>query len=223
MMCVEKERKLTVVPVRLIALLFGIALSAAMLPTSAFALQVGGEGLVAGSISNTQPALVTHASKASKNKAAHKAYLKELKKLVAERNAIGKYRFMDVTGDGVDEMITMWWPAVYTYKGGKVKKVFSGDIGRVLFQKAYKKKKVIVVTLNDPAYTTVSKSYLKWNGSQFVYKATLTPTNSYAKQHGVSSRYYINGKGNVSKKTANAYVKKLVGKAKATKITYKEL
>ena len=129
----------------------------------------------------------------------------------------------DTDGDGVDEMITMWWPAVYTYKGGKVKKVFSGDIGRVLFQKAYKKKKVIVVTLNDPAYTTVSKSYLKWNGSQFVYKATLTPTNSYAKQHGVSSRYYINGKGNVSKKTANAYVKKLVGKAKATKITYKEL
>jgi len=207
---------------KVVAGVAAIALSAAMLPASALALQPSGGELAAGAVSGASPALATQASKAAKNKAAHKAYLKKLKKLVAERNAMGKYRFMDVTGDGIDEMITMWWPTVYTYNAGKVKTAFSADYGLVNFVRAYRAKKVIMLSTPDHALGA-TYSYLKWNGSQFVYKVSLYTPNKYGKQAGYQPNYYINAKGKVSKKAAKAYVKKLVGTAKAAKITYKEL
>ena len=165
--------------------------------------------------------LNTQASTASENKAAHKAYKKRLVKLKKESMSFGWCCFMDVTGDGIDEMIMSWWPSIYTYKSGKVKRVFSGEAGSQSFKKTYKSKKVVLFASPDHC-GAFSYSYLKWNGSKFVSQVSLYTPKRHNKQHGYKANYHIEGRGEVSKKAAKAYAKKLVGNATAKKITYKQ-
>lgn len=82
----------------------------------------------------------------SKNKKAHKAYQKQLKK-DKKKYRSGKeklkYAYKDLNGDGIDELITepdfgACSQIIYTYKGGKVKKLI--EVGQGEFTQYYKKK-----------------------------------------------------------------------------------
>lgn len=159
----------------------------------------------------------------AKNAQAHAAFKKKLVKI---RKANGTtdgpwYRFIDLTGDGVDEMVVQWWPAVYRYSSGKVKRINKQMVGRFYYPKAYKSKRILVTAGSDALGSMPAKVYLKWNGKKFVKMASLYTPCAYAKSVGNKASYWVKGKGQVTKKQAQAYVKKLVGKAKATKITYK--
>ena len=78
------------------------------------------------------------ASTASKNKVAHKLYSAKKKSIRARKGAFG-YKYYDITGDGVDEMLVQFSMdrvymgfAVYTTKGNKLTKMveqYAGPYG----------------------------------------------------------------------------------------------
>ena len=154
------------------------------------------------------------ASAKAKNAKAHAAYKKKLAKIQNENGIPGvSYRFIDITGDKVDEMVVAWWPAVYTYKSGKVKRVFSGSRGGLGLGPVYKAKKVFMVNSSG------ALTYFKWNGKKFKPMVTVCDLNT---QTGDGSYYWIKGKGDVSESAAKTYVKKLIGSSKATKLKFKK-
>ena len=195
------NRKLALAALLVAALLAGVGCAEACLQAAGAA-----EGPLVGK---------AYASTASaENAKAHKAYKKKLAKLSKENGGIPtRYRFIDLTGDGVDEMMVAWWPSAYTYRGGKVVRVYSGSRGGLDVTRAYKAKKVFVAN-SSGAYT-----YYKWNGKKFVAVATVMDYNSQV--GGDDTYYWVKGKGEVSEQEAKAYVKKLLGKAKMTTIKYK--
>ena len=150
-------------------------------------------------------------SKATKNKKAHTAYYKRLKKLEKDGlflSSIGGYQFVDLTGDGIDEMIVSWWPSVYTYKGGKAMRVDNADVGSSYYVKLYPSRKVFVRTMPDHM-GSASKNYYKWNGKKFVKVASTYQPSQSGKKQGAKPFYWVKGKGKVSKSMGKAYVKKI--------------
>lgn len=154
------------------------------------------------------------ASVQAKNAKAHAAYGKKLAKLAKENGSIVglEYMCVDITGDGVDDMLVQWWPAIYTYKGGKVKRVYNGFRGGLAFTKVYKSKKVVVTNASG------GLTYLKWNGKKFKKMVTIVDNNIF---DGGSTYYWVTGKGEVTEKKAKAFAKKLVGNAKSQKVKYR--
>lgn len=161
-------------------------------------------------------------SKAQKNAKAHAAYYKKLSAMQKKGmliQGLPNYCFVDLTGDGVDEMIVQWWPSIYTYRSGKAVQVHDGEVGSSSYAKLYKTKKVFVHVMPDHMGSS-SKSYYKWNGKKFVHVATTYKPSTLGKQQGAKAYYWVKGKGKVSKKRATSYVKKLTKGAKASKPKY---
>ena len=160
-------------------------------------------------------------SKATINKRAHAAYFKKLDALKRDGKFMegGSYRFVDLTNDGIDEMIVAWWPSVYTYRSGKVVRVHNAQMGSEGYTKYYRTRKVLIHTTPDHM-GAASVEYLKWNGKKFVVVATrYTPTKS-GRQMGAKPYYWTKSKGKVSKAVCQKQIKKLLGSAKAKRVTY---
>ena len=147
----------------------------------------------------------------SKNSEAHTAYTKKLRALgkTYPQSSI-KYRFVDLNCDGVDEMVVSWFPEVYTYSSGKVKRVDKAMIGSSWYLIA-PKAKVFSRVESDHCGSAMYR-YYKWNGKKFAHVATLYTHDKNDTSLRIRSQYWIKGKGDVSKKTAEKYVKKIRGK-----------
>ena len=163
------------------------------------------------------------ATKATLNKRAHTAYFKKLRALKNDGKFLdgGSYCFADITGDGIDEMVTAWWPSVYTYRKGKVVRVHNADFGSMGYSKYYRAKKVFVLLSPDHMGGS-SRQYFKWNGKKFVAIASsYTPTKA-GREMGSTPYYWTKSKGEVSKAVCQKQIKKLLGSAKVRKIKYKK-
>lgn len=185
---------------------------------SAFAVVLALCCAFAFSLANSHPA---HA-KVSSTKA-HSLYESYLRAQMSDYMSFGEYKFVDITGDGVDEMITGWWPSVCTIKSGKVKVAISVPMGSCSFGKVYKKKHVI--TLIEPDHMGSSSTvYYKWSKAKkkFVRKASTYSPTSDAKRNGAVARHTVKGK-KVSKAKFKAYKKKLLGTSKGTRIKFSTL
>lgn len=154
----------------------------------------------------------------SKNKKAHKAYSKQIKKDKNEycpsRNLL--YVYKDFDGDGIDELVT--YPGfgycmeiLYTYKSGKVVELLA--IGQKEFHKYYEKQKILYVIGGhmDQYY----QEYYKFKGNKLIKKAYREEIVTWKNEKFVSQfNYYTNGK-KVKKSEYQAYVKKLIKGEKA--------
>lgn len=152
----------------------------------------------------------------AKNKKAHKAYQKQLKK-DKKKYCSGKeklkYAYKDLNGDGVDELITepgfgYLSQIIYTYKSGKVKKVVEAGQGE--FTKYYKKSKVLLYYGGHGDYE--SDEYYKFNGNKYkrvAYKEDIFSYDNETDEETHTISYYVNGR-NVDKSVYVAYVKKLI-------------
>ena len=174
---------------------------------------------------STDATLTTQATtRARKNNKAHATYYKQLSAMQKKGmiiQGVPNYCFVDLTGDGVDEMIVQWWPSIYTYRSRKAVCVHDGEIGSSSYAKLYRTKKVFVHVSPDHMGSSY-KSYYKWNGKKFVTVATTYTPSTLGKQQGAKAYHWIKGKGKVSKKRVKAYIKKLTKGAKATKPAYVE-
>lgn len=152
----------------------------------------------------------------AKNKKARKAYVVQLKKdkkrWKNEGSKIG-YVYADLNGDGVEELITrsgnkyLTGVSIYTYKQGKVKRVYDTEVFSLKCLKYYKSKKVLY-ELNSSGLDDDSEGYYKFSGNKYKLKCGSCVNGK---------KYYdcfVNGKT----KSASAYkkyVKSLVKKSKA--------
>ena len=147
----------------------------------------------------------------AKNKKAHAAFEKQLKKekkrYCYRSDPYIEYAYCDLDKDKVDEMIvttTVMAPyeLIFRYNNGKVEKVASADQGQ--FNTYYKKNKVLC---SGYAHMGVCYDmYYKWDKSEYKLVA-------YKRIEGVGTNdihiSYNVKKKNVSKKTYNNYIKKL--------------
>ena len=150
------------------------------------------------------------AAKASpKNSKAHAAYKKKLKSLCNkyEQSSV-YYQFVDLNRDGVDEMIVSWFPEIYTYSNGKVKRVDKARAGSNSYSIAPKAKVFCRIEFDHCGSATYR--YFKWNGKKFAHVATLYTHDKNDTYLNVKSHYWVKGKGSVSKKVATKYVKKIL-------------
>ena len=213
---------------RFTALLVTLALAVGMCPALAFGatgatgansatdaitpatLNTGAQQNLQAPSPSKAPSLSAAATKAQKNKTAHKAYKKKLRKLASEVSYITpQYKFIDVTGDGVHEMFVAWWPEVYTFQNGKVKRLNRGEVGSDNYKVIASKR--VVVRLSADHMGAASLMYYKWNGKKLVHRVTVyTPTRD-GRNMGAEPYYWVKGHGKVSKSYAKKQVKKLTG------------
>ncbi len=154
----------------------------------------------------------------AKNKKAHKAYKKRIRKDQRKYcpNETLRYAYKDLNGDGIDELIT--YPGfgacteiLYTYKNGKAKKLISVAQGD--FEKYYKKKKVLCY--NGGHMDHYYEEYYKFKGSKLIKKAYLEESVELVGDEPVASAYYyVNGKS-TTEQEYKSYVKQLTKGDKA--------
>ena len=163
------------------------------------------------------------ASRKAENRKAHAAYKKKLWQLRKSQGTTDPpmSAFVDLTGDGVDEMVVLWWPSVYTYRSGKAVRVEKGFVGSDALYRAYKKAHVIVKGRGD-TMGGVSRVYKRWNGKKFVTVASLYTPSSTGIAYGNQPSYWTKADGYTTKARAKAYVKKLIGADKASRIKYRK-
>lgn len=157
----------------------------------------------------------------SKNRKAHKAYKRQLKK-DKKKYRSGKekikYAYKDLNGDGIDELITepeygYCSQIIYTYKGGKVKKLV--EVGQGEFMKYWRKNKVLYYYggHGDSEYD----EYYKLQNNKYrriAYKAVVFDYNMETDEEIYTTSYYVKGK-KVDKRTYTSYIKKLTKGEKA--------
>lgn len=155
------------------------------------------------------------ATKKVKNKRAHAAYRSQLASMRTDGLYVGdRYKFVDLTGDGVDELVVGWWPSIYTYRGGDAVKVHDTGLGGNNYLRFYKNKHVVVFHSGGRG-GRVYETYAKWNGRKFTNRVSMHVASGFDSTAKNQPAYMINGKG-VTAKRAKAVKKKLVGNAKAT-------
>lgn len=157
----------------------------------------------------------------SKNKKAHKAYLKQIKK-DKKKYRSGKeklkYAYKDLNGDGIDELITepeygYCSQIIYTYKGGKVKKLV--EVGQGEFMKYYKKNKVLYYYGGHGG--SEYDEYYKLQNNKYkcvAHKDVEFDWNMETEEEIYTTSYYVKGK-KVDKKVYTSYIKKLTKGDKA--------
>lgn len=151
----------------------------------------------------------------AKNKKAHKAYQKQLKKN-KKKYCSGKeklkYAYKDLNGDGVDELITepgfgYLSQIIYTYKGGKVKKAVV--VGQGEFTQYYKKNKVLHYYGSHMSNT--HDEYYKFQNNKYkriAYKEIIFDYDIETEEEIYTTSYYVKGK-RVDKSAYALYIKKL--------------
>ena len=176
-------------------------------------------------------ALAPQASKAAKNKAAHKVYKKQVKKLARKsRDGLGAYyQYADIDGDGVHELIAENHPSagsgrvfyVYTYKDAKLKRLMKTGVYGAQQLRLYKKGRTLVLHSGGHG-GEVYDCYVKKNGT---YKLVASKGRGSAKFGGTTTPWsYHSANGSaLSKSKFTAKTRPLVsGKVKKVKITYYE-
>lgn len=157
----------------------------------------------------------------SKNKKAHKAYQKQLKK-DKKKYRSGKeklkYAYKDLNGDGIDELITepdfgYCSQIIYTYKGGKVKKLI--EVGQGEFTQYYKKNRVL--HYYGSHMSNSHDEYYKFQNNKYkcvAHKDVEFDWNMETEEEIYTTSYYVKGK-KVDKKVYTSYIKKLTKGDKA--------
>lgn len=171
---------------------------------------------------------VRAASLASKNKTAHKVLRKKYDKIYRKHMDIS-YKYFDVTGDGVHELLMDCYPTsgggsghafyIFQAKNGKVKcilKTVEYGLERIAY---YKKSKSL--TMSMYGHGGESHTYYRFKSGK--YKCSASKSRQSVKGGNMENGpwYYYNGSGkSISKSSFNkktAGMKK--GKARSTKAT----
>lgn len=126
---------------------------------------------------------------------------------------------MDLTNDGVDEMVVNWFPSIYTYRKGKVVRVSRLLSGSSHYTKYWPKKRAIRASVPDHAGGT-EYEYYKWKGKKLVKVASTYTPKKNGKAMGFTSRQWVRGKGEVSKASCSAYIKRLTRHTKSRSVKY---
>lgn len=158
------------------------------------------------------------ASKAAKNATAHSKLTAKLNSTISSYSEI-RYKFADVTADGVDELIMVCAPSkkggknsdylIYTYKNKKVKKIYDYSSFAVVHFRFHKKTKTIIT------YTLGNKKegfyiyQLQKNGK---YKLLGSKSRTARKAGAIEDGLWSFKSG--TKKTTNKKFNKIVKKTK---------
>lgn len=133
----------------------------------------------------------------SKNQKAHKAYQSKLKKIkkAYSYSQWGRYLYVDLNGDKTDELVVEidMYTFIYTYKKGKVKKVFEDSSDSGVTIKYYRKSKVIR-----------TRTYAMDDECVYYYKLE----NNKYKMKAYNYGPHVKGK-KVKTKVYKSYIKKL--------------
>jgi hypothetical protein len=160
------------------------------------------------------------ASKAAKNKTAHTKLEAKLKSLQPSYSTI-RYKFADVTADGVDELIMVCAPAkkgskknsdylIFTYaKNKKVKKIFDYSSFAVVHFRFHKKTKTIITYTLGNMKEGFFIYQLQKNGK---YKLLGSKSREAKKAGAIEDGIWACKKG--TKKTSQANFNKIVKKTK---------
>lgn len=151
----------------------------------------------------------------NKNKKAHTAFKRELPKLKKEYGGLYgglAYAYVDVDGDGIDELIIepgygYYFQGIYKYRSGRVKRVCA--IGQGPFKRYYPKKK-IVFSQKTGHMGVLTDNYFKWSNG--TYKIVASVVRIYSGDYGQAPdtvTYLINNK-KTTKKKYQSYTKKLL-------------
>jgi hypothetical protein len=158
------------------------------------------------------------ASKAAKNNTAHTKLTAKLNSTMPSYTQI-RYKFADVTADGIDELIMVCAPSkkggknsdylIYTYKNKKVKKIYDYSAYAVVHFRFHKKtKSIITYTLGDKKEGFFIYQLQKNGKYKFLASKTRKARKAGAIEDGIWS--FKSGK----KKTTNKKFNKIVKKTK---------
>lgn len=172
-------------------------------------------GAGAGSVSAGK---VTAASVKAKNAKAHKAYKKKMSS-IAKASMDCSYKYVDITGDGIHEALVSANVGrdfyIFTYKGGKAKKILTGGDYGLSKITIYKGSKGIITYGGGHGGETYS--YYKKKGSS--YKKVASRSRQSVNGGGMSNGpwYYYNGKsGSINKAAFNKNIKGISKGKKST-------
>lgn len=163
-------------------------------------------------------------SKAAKNKKAHIVFKKKARSLGKTYQNV-QYKFVDLTGDGIHEMLVDGRSGqggghifyVYTYKSGKAKRILKDGQYGMAFIKSYRKTKAFVMYCTGHGHEHYDYFAMKNGRYKRIAKRWRSGVNGGSVGSGAWS--YSNGKSKAyTKATFNKKVKKLT-KGKTKKVS----